>query len=170
VPKLIERAKTARPATKTAPAMLAESVADPAKEPKLEKVAEQPKMLTSLLSKPSATTTAILRKRRMANILDVVLESMKMPPPTSVEASVGKIEDAEEMVTASTSAHVKVGPSEAVPGKHVEESLPEKPITSAPEAPPKDDLNFIVRHALGKQLSAEQIAETAHYAKELKYP
>jgi hypothetical protein len=28
----------------------------------------------------------------------------------------------------------------------------------------------MVRHASGKQLSAEQVAETPHYAKELKYP
>jgi hypothetical protein len=31
-------------------------------------------------------------------------------------------------------------------------------------------LTYIVRHASGKQLSAEQLAETKHYAKELKYP
>jgi hypothetical protein len=31
-------------------------------------------------------------------------------------------------------------------------------------------LKFIVQHASGKQLSAEQVAETEHYAKELKYP
>jgi hypothetical protein len=31
-------------------------------------------------------------------------------------------------------------------------------------------LNYIVRHASGKQLSAEQLAEVQHYAKELKYP
>jgi hypothetical protein len=54
--------------------------------------------------------------------------------------------------------------------KLVEESLLEKPTTFAPEAPPQSDLNFIVRHALGKQLSAEQVAKIEHYAKELKYP
>jgi hypothetical protein len=31
-------------------------------------------------------------------------------------------------------------------------------------------LEFIVRHASRKQLSEEQIAETQHYAKDLKYP
>jgi hypothetical protein len=129
--------------------MPAGSVVDPAKEPELEKVAKQPKMLTTKLSKLSATTTATLR-RRMASVLDDVLESMKTPPPTFVKASGEKIEDVEEMVTAGTSAHVKAGPSEAVPGKLVEESLLEKPTTSAPEAPPQDDLNFIVRHASGK--------------------
>jgi hypothetical protein len=31
-------------------------------------------------------------------------------------------------------------------------------------------LNYIVRHASGKQLSVEKLAETQYYAKELKYP
>jgi hypothetical protein len=38
--------------------MPAESIADPTKEPELEKVAEQPKMLTTALSKLSTTTIA----------------------------------------------------------------------------------------------------------------
>ena len=86
----------------------------------------------------------------MAIVLDAVLESVKTSPATSAEASGGKIEDAREMVTASTSAHAEAGPSKTTPEKHVEESLPEKPTTSAPEAPPRSDLNFIVRHASGK--------------------
>jgi hypothetical protein len=83
--------------------------------------------------------------------LDVVLESMNTPPPTSAEASGGKIEDAREVVTASTSsAHAETGPLETVPENLVEESLPEKPSAPAPKAPSKSDLNFIVRHASGK--------------------
>jgi hypothetical protein len=31
-------------------------------------------------------------------------------------------------------------------------------------------LEYIFRHAWGKQLSSEQIAEVQHYAKDLKYP
>ena len=88
--------------------------------------------------------------------MDVVLESMNTPPPTSAEASGGKIEDAREVVTTSTSsAHAETGPLETVPENLVEESLPEKPSTCAPAAPSKSDLNFIVRHASGKQLSTE---------------
>jgi hypothetical protein len=52
----------------------------------------------------------------------------------------------------------------------VKESLPEKPSAPALEAPSRGDVNFIIRHASRKQLSAEQPAETEHYAKELKYP
>jgi hypothetical protein len=70
-------------------------------------------MLVTASPKLSATTTATPRKRRMASVLDVVLESMKTPPPTSTEASGRKIEDAR-------------GPSKAAPEKLVEESLPEK--------------------------------------------
>ena len=49
------------------------------------------------------------------------------------------------------------------------EGASEKPKSPAPGAPAKE-LEFIVRHASGKQLSEEQIAETQHYAKDLKYP
>jgi hypothetical protein len=69
-----------------------------------------------------------------------------------------------------SSVHAEAGPSEAAPEKLVGESLPENPTTPAPEAPPQGDLNYIVRHASGKQLSVEQVAETQHYAKELNTP
>jgi hypothetical protein len=74
------------------------------------------------------------------------------------------------MISASTSTYVEAGPLETASENLVEESRPEKPSTPAPEAPSKSDLNFIVRHASGKHLSAEQVTETEHYAKELKYP
>jgi hypothetical protein len=45
-----------------------------------------------------------------------------------------------------------------------------KPTSLVPEARPQGDLDYIVRHASGKQLSSEQFAEVQHYAKELKYP
>jgi hypothetical protein len=149
-----------------------EAIADPTREPKSEKVAErileQPKMIVKALSKLLATT-GTLRKRSMASVLEAILESVKTPPPSSAEASGSKTEDDIEMITTSTSAHVEVEPSETTPENLVEESLPEKPSAPAPEAPSKSDLNFIVRHASGKQLSAEQVVETEHYAKELKY-
>jgi hypothetical protein len=33
-----------------------------------------------------------------------------------------------------------------------------------------EELDFIIRHASGKQLSEEEVAEAKHYARELKYP
>ena len=124
--KLIERVETAPLATEMAPVMPIEASADPVKESKSEKAAEQPKVLVTALPKLSATATTP-RKRRMDSVLDAVLESMKTPPPASAEASGRKIEDAREMVTASTSSvHTEAGPSEAAPEKLVGERLPEK--------------------------------------------
>jgi hypothetical protein len=105
----------------------------------------------------------------MASVLEVVLESVKTPPPSSDEASGSKTEDVSEIITIGTFAHVEAGPSEVVPENLVKENLLEKPSTPAPEAPSRSDFNFIIQHASGKQLSAEQFAETKHYAKELKY-
>jgi hypothetical protein len=87
----------------------------------------------------------------MASVLDAVLKSMKAPTPTTVEASSEKIEDAREAVSASASfIHAEAGPSG---------TAPEKPTSPVPEAPPQGDLNYIIRHASRKQLSACQIAE-----------
>jgi hypothetical protein len=82
VPKLIQRVETAPLATETTPTMSIEAIADSAREPKSEKVAEkvakQPKMLVTALPKLSATTTGTPMKTRMASVLDVVLESVKI--------------------------------------------------------------------------------------------
>jgi hypothetical protein len=50
-----------------------------------------------------------------------------------------------------------------------EESASEKSKSPAPEASTRE-LEFIVRHASGKQLSEKQVAEVQHYARDLKYP
>jgi hypothetical protein len=49
------------------------------------------------------------------------------------------------------------------------EDASEKSKSPAPGAT-VEGLEFIVRHASGKQLSEEQIAETRQYAKDLRYP
>jgi hypothetical protein len=46
---------------------------------------------------------------------------------------------------------------------------PKKVKSSTLEAP-SEDLDFIIRHASGKRLSEEEIAEAKHYTRELKYP
>jgi hypothetical protein len=152
--------------------MPVEVIADPARLPKSEKLAEkvpeQSKIMVIALSKLSVTT-GTLRKRRMASVFEVVLESTKMPPPSSAEATSSKTEDVIEVIIARTSAHAEAGPSKSAPKSLVKESLREKPSAPAPEAHSRGDLDFIIRHASGKQLSVEQVAETEHYAKELKY-
>jgi hypothetical protein len=70
-----------------------ETRGDTVKEPESENAAEQPKVLScptvTALPKLSPTATTTPRKRRMASVLDAVLESMKTP--ASAEASGGKL-------------------------------------------------------------------------------
>jgi hypothetical protein len=173
VPKLSERVETTPLAIEIVHVVPIEAIAVLTREPEPEKVAEkmlEPQKMIVTAPPKLLVTIGTPRKRRMASVLEAVLESMKTPPPPSSEASGSKTEDVLEMITASTSAHAEAGPSEAIPENIAEESLPTIPSAPAPEAPSSSDLNFIVRHASGKQLSAEQVAETKHYARELKYP
>jgi hypothetical protein len=125
VPKLIERTEATPLAAETTPMMLIEASADPVKEPESERATEQLKVLVTVLPKLSATATTTPRKRRMASVLDAVLESVKSPTPTSAEASGGKIEDAREVFTASiSSVHAKARPSKVALVKLVGESVP----------------------------------------------
>jgi hypothetical protein len=153
--KFIENVEVVPLATEIVPAMPVEASVDPVKEPGSKKTEEQPKLLSlptvTELPKLLATATMTPRKRRMASVLDAVLESVKMSTPACAKASTEKIEDAREVVTASASyVHVEAGPSEAALVKLVGDSLTEKPTSPAPEAPPQGDLNYIVRHASGK--------------------
>jgi hypothetical protein len=69
----------------------------------------------------------------------------------------------------------EVGPSvpieayalEAIPLTLEEENVPKK--VPAPKVP-VEEVEFIMRHASGKELSKEQIAEAKQYARDLKYP
>jgi hypothetical protein len=151
-------------------------------EPKVEKIVEQLKALsqpyTMEFSKPSNIPVATPRKRRMTSVLDTVMESMKTSTPASAEApwaeaKVSKKSDearmAQTISEAGPSSPAEASPSESTPIILEKESASEKSKSPALGAPAKE-LEFIVQHALGKQLSEEQIVEAQHYAKDLKYP
>jgi hypothetical protein len=121
------------------------------------KVPEQPKMTMVTALPKMSVATGTPRKRRTNSVLEAVLESVKTPPPSSAEASGGKTKDVTKMITASTSAHVEAGPSDTALENLAEESFLENPSAPAPESPSSSDLNFIVRHASRKQLSAYQV-------------
>jgi hypothetical protein len=56
------------------------------------------------LLKLSTTATTTPRKRRMASVLDAVLELMKTPTPASAEDSGKKIGDARKVITANAAS------------------------------------------------------------------
>jgi hypothetical protein len=64
----------------------------------------------------------------------------------------------------------RAGPSKSRPKEQVSENISKKVSSPIPKAVSPGDLEFIIRHASGKQLTKKQIAEAQHYAKDLKYP
>jgi hypothetical protein len=179
VPKLIEGSASISEPSRSAPV---EAKTGPTKEPKLKKSAEQLKALSSpretKLRKASRIPAKNLSKRRMASMLEAVMESVKASTPASAEApsTEGKIlKKSDETGTtqavseAGPSVFAEARPSETAPLILEKEGAPEKSTSPAPKAP-AEELEFIVRHALGKQLSEDQIVEIRQYAKDLKYP
>jgi hypothetical protein len=160
--EIAEHAEAILLASKTIPVVTVEASVDPVEGTKTKSLkAEEclkllsPPTMTGLLK---LTTVAPMtpRKRRMASILDVVLKSTKMPTHVSTEALEEKIEGLREVVAASASPiHVEAGPSGTKPVELAKESLPEKPTLPILEASSQGDLEYIVQHASGKQLSEE---------------
>jgi hypothetical protein len=149
VPKLSEGVVSA---TEPGHDLSVEASTNPTEEPKIEKTAEQLKALSPSyamgLLKPSSIPAATPRKRRMASVLDAVLESIKTSAPTSAEALSTQAKDSRKTGDASM-AHtlVEVGPleaptevipSETIPITLEKESVPEKSKSLAPEAPVKE--------------------------------
>jgi hypothetical protein len=115
------------------------------------------------------------KRRRMASVLDIVMESSKVQTHASALDRKGEIpkKSSEAGITlhtaeASPSAPIEAYASGAIPMTLEKESASKKVNSPAPEVP-AEELEFIVRHALGKQLSKEQIAEAKQYARDLKY-
>jgi hypothetical protein len=132
------------------------------------------------VQKASAATP---KRRRMANVLDAVLETTKAlsPAPTKkiveaakmqAEAKTGQAEAKATQAQAKAEAGPLV-PTETEPAapeeKTTEQIAPEKIEDPAPEASNKN-VDYIIRHASGKKLSQEEILEARHYAQRLKYP
>jgi hypothetical protein len=154
----------------------AESEDDKAEEPQVERVIEMPEILSPPaavdLPKMHRVPVVTPKRRRMASILDAVIETTKTfsPAPTKkfVEAAKAQAETGRAEVEATkTQAEAKARPSAPVTAKP---AAPEErtagqiaPETPAPEASIKT-VDYIIRHASGKKLSEEEILEARHYA------
>jgi hypothetical protein len=158
----------------------AEAKDDTAEEPKVEKTARMPEILSSpaeaKLSKVQKAPMAT-PKRRMASVLDAVLETTKALSPAPSKKTVEAVKDqAETEAGPSASIETKVvAPEDKADqqtldtGMAVVQVMTEKAKSPAPEAP-AEDVDYIIRHASGKKLSEEEILEAKHYAQKLRYP
>jgi hypothetical protein len=137
--------------------------------------------------KAQKSSAATPKKRRMANVLDM-LETVKTlnstPSRKTPKASKAQTEaetKPAEIEAAVIQASTEAGPSEpaekkpaeieekATEEKATEQISPEKVATPTPEAL-KESIDYIIRHASGKGLSKEEEREAQHYAQKLKYP
>jgi hypothetical protein len=126
------------------------------------------------------------KRKRMASVLDV-LESIKTS--SSTPGKIAKVSKPQvEIETKLTEAEATISradaetrPSEPIKEKSskigekvaeeevIEQILPEKSAAPTPEAL-KENTEYIIRHASGKNLSEEEKREAQHYAQKLKYP
>jgi hypothetical protein len=150
----------------------AEAKDDKAEEPQVEKVVQKLEILSpgveaklSKMQKASAATP----KRRMANMLDAVLETTKAssPAPTNKTTEAAKTPAEAKTGHAETEATQALVETEAWPSAPVAAkptALEEKsaghtaPETAAPEAP-IETIDYIFRHATGKKLSEDETTE-----------
>jgi hypothetical protein len=152
-----------------------------AEGPIAQKVLKLPEILSpsarAELPKVQKTAATTPKRRRMASVLDTIVETTKALTPASTkkatEAAKNQVKaKARPSAPTKTKADVpedKVGQQISDTGKTTEQDVTEKAKSSVPEAL-AEDIDYIVRHASRKKLSEEEILEAKHYAQRLKYP
>ena len=137
--------------------------------------------------KAQKSLAATPKRKRMVNVLDVLetVTTLRSTPSEKMAEAPKLQSEAEtkptEIEAAVSQASAEAGPSEpaekkpseieekAAEEEAIEQTLPEKVATPAPEAL-KESIEYIIRHASGKRLSKEEEREAQHYAQKLKYP
>jgi hypothetical protein len=159
----------------------AEAEDDKAEEPMVEKIVKMPEILSppaeAKLPKVQKALAATPMRRRMANVLDVVLETAKAlsPGPIKKIAEAAKVQAEAEAEPAAPIKTKAVTPADKTDqhasdaGMAEGQDATERAKSPAPEAAVEDD-DYIYRHASGKKLSEEGVLEAIHYARKLKYP
>jgi hypothetical protein len=160
---------------------LAEAKDDAAEEPELEKTVKMPEILSppakAELPKVQKAPAATPKRRRMASVLDAIMETTKAlsPTPTKKIPEAVKVQAEAEarpsvpLETKAIAPEDKANQQTSDTSMEAGQDMTEKAKSPAPEAL-AEDVGYIVRHALGKKLSEEEILEARHYAQKLKYP
>jgi hypothetical protein len=118
------------------------------------------------------------KRKRMVNVLDV-LETIKSSsttpkkiaetPKVQIEASDAEATKHQDETEAGPSEPAKVKSLETKETEAAEQILAEETSTATPEAF-YEALNYVLRHASGKQLTEKEKQEAQFYAQKLKYP
>jgi hypothetical protein len=159
-PKPMVIAEQEKTETAEVPKRPAEAKEKTVEKPELRKSAEQPRILSppqgSELSKVSKIPAITPKRRRMASVLDTIMKSSKVQTPASASDRKGEIPKKSseagmilDTVESGPSAPIEAYALEAIPLTLGEENAPKK-VRSPPEVL-AEQLDFIVRHASGKQ-------------------
>jgi hypothetical protein len=165
---------------------LVEMKADKTEGPKIKELTKMSEILSPstevIVPKAQKGSAATPKRRRMANVLDVVLETAKTlsPAPTRKIAEASKAQPKAEtkqteVEVATIQAEIEAGPSAPTEMERADpkEKSTEQIATRKTEAPGPEvsdkSIDYIIHHASGKALSPEEILETQHYAQRLKY-
>jgi hypothetical protein len=153
---------------------------DKAKEPQVEKTMKMPEILSppaeAKLPKVKKAPAATPKRRRMASVLDAVLETTKALSPGPIKKTTEAAE-VQAKAEAGPSAPIEtkvVAPEDKADqqtldiGMAVGQDMAEKAKSHVLEAL-VEDIDYIFRHASGEKLSEEEILEARHYAQKLKY-
>jgi hypothetical protein len=140
----------------------------------VEKVIKMPEILSppaaADLPKIHKVPVATPKRRRMASVLDAVIETTKAlgPSPKKI-AEATKVQDVAEagpsapIETKTAAPEDKVDPQALDVGMAEGQDAGEKAKSPASEAA-VEDAHYIYRHASGKKLSEEEVLEARHYA------
>jgi hypothetical protein len=159
---------------------LAEAKDVKAEEPHVERMIEMPEILSppaaADLLKMHRAPVVTLKRRRMASVLDAVIETTKAlslaPKKIAEGTKVQDVTEARPSAPIETKAIVpedKADPQASDVGMAEEADAGERARSPAPEAI-VEDADYIYRHASRKKLSEEEVVEARHYARKLKYP
>jgi hypothetical protein len=146
-----------------------------------------PKILSppteATLPKVQKTSAATPKRRRMANVLDVVLETSKVLSHAATKRIAETTKMQAETKTRQAETEVALAQTEAEAGPSVptemepidpKEKTTEQIAFEKIEAPSLEasnkSIDYIIHHASRKELSQEEMLEARHYAQKLKYP
>jgi hypothetical protein len=168
----------------------------------VEETMKMPEILSPLteakLPKVQRASAATPKRRRMASVLDAVLETTKAlsPAPSKkiVETTKAQTEaEAEQAEAKAGQAKAEAGQAEAearplmpsetkavTPEVKADQQTSDTILTAGQDMAERakslafeasaEAIDYIYRHASGKKLSEDKIAEARHYAQKLKYP
>jgi hypothetical protein len=147
----------------------------------VERIIKMPEILSPLveanLPKMQKAPASTPKRRRMASVLDAVMETTKALIPAPIKKAVeaaksqakAKAEPTVPIETKAVAPEDKVDQQTSDTGMTAGQGMIEKAKSPAPEAP-VEAIDDIYRHASGKKLSVEEILEAKHYAQKLKFP